>query len=94
MRIIVRIGDLFWRVAGKRQIELTMGDGATAADVIAQLATVSPALAAELLPGGVTRGGLPYHIFVNRRRVAEADLAARRLKDGDSVHIISPTAGG
>ena len=94
MRITVRIGDLFWRVADERQFELVMDDGASAADVIARLATVSPALAAELLPGGVTRSGLPYHIFVNRRRVAEADLATRRLKDGDSVHILSPTAGG
>ena len=94
MRITVKIGDLLWRFAGLRQVELQLADGASLADALTELATQFPVLAAELRPGGVTRGGLPYHFFVNRRLVGEAEDRSRRLKDGDSVHILSPTAGG
>lgn len=94
MHITVKIGDLLWRIAGQRQVELHLADGASAADAMAQLAALLPGLATELPPGGVTRSGLPYHVFVNRRLITQAELTTQRLKDGDSLHVISPTGGG
>jgi molybdopterin converting factor small subunit len=94
MRITVKIGDLLWRIAGERQIDLQLTTDATAADGLAELYQLYPALATELPPGGTTRGGLPYYYFVNRRLVGERNLAACRLKDGDTLLILSPTAGG
>jgi molybdopterin converting factor small subunit len=94
MRVTVKIGELLWHLAGRRQVELELPADASAADAMAQLAERLPALAVELPPGGVTRSGLPYYVFVNRRLVGHTQLRAHRLKDGDSLHVLSPTAGG
>jgi hypothetical protein len=94
MIITVKIGDLLWRLAGERQIDLQLTNDATAADALAELYQSYPALAAELPPGGITRGGLPYYYFVNRRLVGKRNLATCQLKDGDTLLILSPTAGG
>ena len=94
MRIRVRIGDLLWKAAGPPPLELQLAEGASVAGALAELFRANPALAAELPPGGKTRGGLPYHVFVNRRTVAEEEMASRRLKEGDTLHILTPTAGG
>jgi molybdopterin converting factor small subunit len=94
MRIRVRIGELLWKAAGAPPLELQLIDGASVAGALAELFHAHPALAAELPPGGKTRGGLPYHVFVNRRIVTEDEMAARLLKEGDTLHILTPTAGG
>ena len=94
MWVRIKIGDLLWKVAGQLETRLELDEGATATDALTGLYQACPALAAELLPGGKTRNGLPYHFFVNRRIVAEADMASRLLKDGDTLYILSPTAGG
>ncbi len=94
MRIIVKIGDLLQMATGESQIELELPERANAADAVARLYHAYPSLASELPAGGKTRSGLPYHFFVNRRMVDETQLAARWLKDGDTLHILSPAVGG
>ncbi|MGQ9501080.1 MAG: MoaD/ThiS family protein [Anaerolineae bacterium] len=85
---------MLWPSATRGDIELDLEEPATLADALAQLYARFPQLAQELPPGGKTRGGLPYHFFVNRRLVPETELSSQRLRAGDRVHILSPAAGG
>jgi molybdopterin converting factor small subunit len=94
MKVIVKIGGLLRLATGELHVELDLPEQASAADALAQLFGAHPGLAAELPAGGKTLSGLPYHFFVNRRLVGEAQMATRRLRDGDTLHILSPTAGG
>ncbi|MGC8879177.1 MAG: MoaD/ThiS family protein [Anaerolineae bacterium] len=94
MRITVKLGELLQQAVAQNEIELELDEPATLADALVQLHLCLPGLAQELLPGGKTRSGLPYHFFVNRRLVPEAALASHHLRDGDTLHILSPAAGG
>jgi len=94
MKVTVRIGELLWQDAERGDIELELEESATIADAIAALYARFPQLAEELLPGGKTRSGLPYHFFLNRRLVPETALSSQRLRAGDRLHILSPAAGG
>lgn len=94
MRITVKLGELLQQTVAQHEISLELDEPATLADALAQLHSRFPELAHELLPGGRTRSGLPYHFFVNRRLVSEAKMASHHLRDGDIVHILSPAAGG
>ena len=94
MRITVKLGELLQQTIAQSEIDLELSESATLADALAQLYVRFPKLAQELPPGGKTRSGLPYHFFVNRRLVPEATLTSHRLRDGDTLHILSPAAGG
>lgn len=94
MRITIKLGELLQQTIAQHEVGLELDEPATLADAMAQLRMRFPELAQELLPGGKTRSGLPYHFFVNRRLVSEAKMASHPLRDGDIVHILSPAAGG
>jgi len=87
MKVTVRIGELLGQGTTQHDIELEL-------DAMAALYAHFPQLAQELLPGGKTRSGLPYHFFLNRRLVPETALSSQRLRTGDRLHILSPAAGG
>jgi molybdopterin converting factor small subunit len=94
MKVTVRIGELLGQGTAQDDIELELDESATIADAMAALYARFPQLAQELLPGGKTRSGLPYHVFLNRRLVPETALSSQRLRAGDRLHILSPAAGG
>lgn len=94
MRITVKFGEMLQQVVARSEIDLELNEPATLADALTQLYVHFPKLVREIPPGGKTRSGLPYHFFVNRRLVPEAALASHRLRDGDTLHILSPAAGG
>lgn len=94
MRITVKLGELLQQTVAQPEINLELDEPATLADALAQLYACFPELAHELRPGGKTRSGLPYHFFVNRRLVSEAQITTLPLRDRDTVHILSPAAGG
>jgi molybdopterin converting factor small subunit len=94
MKVTVRIGELLGQGTTQHDIELELDESATIADAMAALYAHFPQLAQELLPGGKTRSGLPYHFFLNRRLVPETALSSQRLRTGDRLHILSPAAGG
>ncbi len=93
MVIEVKMGDPLWKVVGQRQITLELDDGATVADALAHLQTAYPNFRATLKAGG-TQLGVPFNFFVNRKLVKEEDLTNRKLKAGDTLHILAPIVGG
>jgi molybdopterin converting factor small subunit len=93
MVIEVKMGELLWKAVGQRQITLEVDDGATVADVLAHLRATYPQFGAALDAGG-TRMGIPFNFFVNRKLVKERELAQRKLKAGDTLHILAPIVGG
>ncbi len=94
MRITVRVGETLWQTVGQGEIELELDEPATLTDALTQLFVRFPKLAEELRPGGKTRSGLPYHLFVNRRLVPNEMVSTHHLRNGDRLHILSPAAGG
>jgi molybdopterin converting factor small subunit len=93
MVIEVKMGEPLWKAVGERRIALEVEDGATVADVLAHLRATYPQFGAALEAGG-TRMGVPFNFFVNHRLVKERELDQRRLKAGDTLHILAPIVGG
>jgi sulfur carrier protein ThiS len=93
MEIVVKMGDPLWKTVGQREIALELGGGATVADVLAHLRAVYPGFGATLEAGG-TRLGVQFNFFVNRKLVKDEDLDQRKLKAGDTLHILAPIVGG
>lgn len=93
MVIEVKMGDPLWKAVGERRIALEVEDGATVADALAHLRAAYPEFGAALDAGG-TRMGIPFNFFVNRKLVKERELAQRKLKGGDTLHILAPIVGG
>jgi sulfur carrier protein ThiS len=93
MVIEVNLGDPLWKTVGERKVALTLDDVATVADALALLRATYPDFGATLEAGG-TRLGVPFNFFVNRKLVKTRDLAQRKLKAGDKLHILAPIVGG
>lgn len=85
MKITVRLGEPFWRTVGKRNVELTLDNGATVADAIASLKQIHPALADELSSGEGEAA-----LFLE-------DVVAQpesQLRDGSKLYLVWPVSGG
>ena len=93
MKINIKMGDSLREAVGESQIRLDLSDGATAAEALAHLRTAYPGFG-EALAGEGSRHYIPFHFFVNRKLVKDEDLAGRTLKEGDTMHILTPTVGG
>ncbi len=93
MKIKIEMGDPLGEAVGESQIRFDLPDGATAAETLAQLRTVYPGFG-EALAGGGRWQDMPFHFFVNRKLVKDGDLAGCTLKEGDTLHILTPTVGG
>lgn len=85
MRVIVHLGEPFWRAAGTRQVELALATDATVAVALAALAHMYPALSAELIHAE----GQPL-VFVNDE-VATPETA---LPPNARLHLVWPVSGG
>jgi molybdopterin converting factor small subunit len=93
MIVEVKMGDPLWKAVGERKIVLELDDGTTVADALAHLRATYPDFGRALDAGG-TRLGVPFNFFVNRKLVKDKDLANRKLKAGDTLHILAPIVGG
>ncbi len=91
--IKIRLGDPLGEAVGESQIRFDLPDGATAAEALAHLRRAYPGFG-EALAGEGSQQHIPFHFFVNRRWVKEEDLAGCTLKEGDTLHILTPTVGG
>ena len=93
MKINIKMGDSLREAVGESQVRFVLPDGATAAEALAHLRRAYPGFG-EALAGGGRWQDMPFHFFVNRKVVKDGDLAGRTLKEGDTLHILTPTVGG
>lgn len=85
MEVTFHLGEPFWRAVGKREVRLTLGDGATVAEALTALTRLYPALSAEL--GG---DEVRPMIFMN-----EADVFPEALLTPEArLTIVWPVSGG
>jgi sulfur carrier protein ThiS len=85
MRVVVHLGEPFWRSVGQRELSVALHAGATVFDALASLAQQYPALAADLH----NHEAQPA-LFMND----EAAVPESPLVDGAKLHIVWPVSGG
>jgi len=85
VKILLHLGEPFWRAAGKREVEIILKDGGTISDALASLAKTYPALAKDL-DGEEAKPML----FVGD----EEALPEKVLSDGTKIHVVWPVSGG
>lgn len=83
MQISIRLGEPFWRVVGRRNLEWTLAPGATLAELLDQLCREFPGLAQELREA-------PPHLFVGEDEASPAAI----LTEGSHVSLLWAVAGG
>jgi molybdopterin synthase sulfur carrier subunit len=90
---VVRLYAFLRELAGEREIDVALPDGATVRDVLSRLGELRPVLA-QRLPG--TDDTIPpsVNVFVNGRDVRDLDGLDTRVMPDDEVTIVPPVAGG
>ena len=90
---VVRLYASLREVAGERDIEVTLPDGATVRDLISRLVEPRPALAQRLL---AQDGNIPpsVNVFVNGRDIRDLSGLDTPVMPDDEVTILPPAAGG
>ena len=90
---VVRLYTSLREVAGERDIELTLPDGATVRDLISRLVELRPVLAQRLL---AQDGNVPpsVNVFVNGRDIRDLGGLDTPVMPDDEVTILPPAAGG
>jgi molybdopterin converting factor small subunit len=93
MQITIHLGEPAWRLVKQKKILVCLdGETRTVADVIAELGKQFAGLGAELR--GQTGDFVPYALFLNDAQVRWAEIENTRVKEGDSVRVLLPIAGG
>ncbi len=78
---------------GKRIVEVEVPEGATVLEALLEADRKIPGLAGEILDSGRVREG--YKVMVSGRDVDfEGGPGARRLREGEEIHVFPPVAGG
>jgi len=85
MEVTVHLGEPFWRTAGKREVKLTLGSGASVAEALVAVAQLYPGLSAEL--GG---DEVRPMIFMNDTDVSPEALLVPEAR----LVIVWPVSGG
>lgn len=90
MQVKVKLDPLFRATAGAEPTAFVeLSEGATVADALAALITRWPELESVLETPYVT-----HTTFVNSRIVPRGKAGAFALKDGDTLYLLQPVAGG
>ncbi len=90
MRVKVKLDPLFRaRVGAESTVALELAEGATVADALAALTARWPELEPLLEASHIT-----HTMFVNSRIVPRGKAGAFALKDGDTLYLLEPVAGG
>jgi molybdopterin synthase sulfur carrier subunit len=90
---VVRLYAFLRELAGEREIDVTLPDGAAVRDVLARLAELRPVIAQRLLE---TDGSVPpsVNVFVNGRDIRDLKGLDTPVMPGDEVTMLPPVAGG
>jgi len=90
MRVKVKLDPLFRSKIGMEgAFPQELPDGATVSDCLSAIAARWPQLEPMLRAPAV-----PYSLFINRRIVPRGRADAFPLKDGDTLYLFEPLAGG
>jgi hypothetical protein len=85
MRVVVHLGEPFWRRVGQREVELDLANGATVADAFVALAQAHPTLRTDLGDDELQ----PATFMNDAEALPEAPLAP-----GARLYIVWPLSGG
>jgi molybdopterin synthase sulfur carrier subunit len=90
---VVRLHASLQELAGKRDIEVSLPDGAIVRDLLNRMVELEPSLTRRLLD---TDGNIPRHVnvFVNGRDIRYLSGMDTPVTPNDEVTIIPPVAGG
>jgi len=93
MKVKVRFFALLREVAGIKEVEEEVEEGATVRGLLERLSERLPRRFRELIFEGqeVSRNVI---ILVNRRGIRELEGLETKLKDGDEVALLPPVSGG
>jgi molybdopterin converting factor small subunit len=96
MKITVKLGAPLSQVVGTSKVILTLPEGTTAAEVLAELGRRYPDFEPGLRGKGLRTplDQIPYALFVNARLVRLDRAADIILHDGDRLALFLPVAGG
>jgi molybdopterin converting factor small subunit len=96
MKVSVTLGAPLSQVVGERKVILGLSEGATLADLLAELGARYPDFEAGLRGKGLRHpfDRILYQLFVNARPVSFEQAAEIPLRDGDRVYLFLPVAGG
>lgn len=92
----MKLGAPLSQVVGESKVILTLSEGATVAELLAELHARYPDFEAGLKGKGLRQPfhEILYQLFVNARPVPFEQAAATRLRDGDRIYLFLPVAGG
>jgi len=93
MKITVHVSRNLIPIVGSRQVTVEVPTGASVAEVLAHLRHTYPGWD-DVLAGRGDAQHLPYSFFINRKAIRQKEMATRRLRDGDRLHILPPVVGG
>ena len=90
---VVRLHAFLREVAGERDIDVALPDGATIRDLLNRLVKLRPVLAERLL---AQDGNIPpsVNVFVNGRDIRDLSGLDTPVMPDDEVTILPPAAGG
>jgi molybdopterin converting factor small subunit len=96
VRVTVKLGAPLSQVVGESKVTLTLSEGTTVAELLAELHARYPDFEAGLKGKGLRQPfhEILYQLFVNARPVPFERAAATRLRDGDRIYLFLPVAGG
>jgi molybdopterin converting factor small subunit len=96
MKVTVKLGAPLSQVVGESKAILILPQGATVADLLAELHARYPDFEAGLKGKGLHRpfDRILYQLFVNARPVPFEQAGGEGLRDGDRVYLFLPVAGG
>ena len=91
----VRSIALIRTLLGSEQLDLSMPEGATVADVLARLTEMGgPTLAAHLAEPKEKSAHAPLRIMINGRDITVLQGRATVIAEGDDILVFIPIAGG
>jgi molybdopterin synthase sulfur carrier subunit len=90
---VVRLYAFLRELAGERDVEVALPDGATVHDLISRLVELRPVLAERLL---AVNDNAPrfVNILVNGKDIRDLDGLDTPVMSDDEVTILSPVGGG
>ncbi len=91
MKITFKLGEPLWRAAGKREVAVELAAPASVDAALNALAAAYPKMAQELHGA---QSEFYYSLFVNDRLVVFAQRDKTLLKEGDTISLFLPLAGG
>jgi sulfur-carrier protein len=96
MKVTVKMGAPLSQVIGEKKVILTMREGVTLAEVLAELQMRYPDFEEGLKGKGLRKpfDRILYSLFVNARPVSFEGASETTLADGDRISLFLPVAGG